>query len=600
MNKQSEKLIKVIATGIIVLILFSLALFWGRLFCNFTLLSNVPESSLRIVIRPSGLVAGEPHPQQVQSEPEYLKRYAQPNEPNFRYSQMNAQISRGFGPSKSIGTFWDIVDESIKSIYVKDNKIYYWHSEKENNYVCLDKSSGLIIRRHTFSGTEPNDEEISGQDELFAGPNGISRTVDSSLGRFYNPIVTGGWWGRGDPNRIGLYDKVARRFYIIDFVEGSVSKGLQLAKEDSREPIAIGRIDKNIDTFSDIIWRAPEIWKADENAAKSPEEQMDVSPGEWKQREAILPGNFQLSERYIYRGWFDWTCTFIPVLDKTGLVYIYNSKEQSLTRCGYLPQPQQSPFEAEQLNETANPRDVLDYQVWPVYAVLKSPLATNKPEKIVDVKYLGMCVASISRGGTAMTAAIFDPNGKLAYRGDTKTKEGRSSAEAVYDGAPRSSFWTSILILLENLQPAVFELASYLCADCFEASAGHRALFILPNSFLGMLSRADTQDSILGKQAGAFLLMAPSLILSVWLALRVRKNAEVIGLSGTAKKWWLIGTIAFGLPAYITYRLTRPKETLVTCANCGKMRRPDMEKCHRCGAGWKIPEMTPPNWRICD
>jgi uncharacterized OB-fold protein len=62
----------------------------------------------------------------------------------------------------------------------------------------------------------------------------------------------------------------------------------------------------------------------------------------------------------------------------------------------------------------------------------------------------------------------------------------------------------------------------------------------------------------------------------------------------------MIGIIAFGLSGYITYRLTRPRETLVTCANCGKLRRPDMNKCHRCGSKWHVPELTPPTWRVLD
>jgi uncharacterized OB-fold protein len=39
---------------------------------------------------------------------------------------------------------------------------------------------------------------------------------------------------------------------------------------------------------------------------------------------------------------------------------------------------------------------------------------------------------------------------------------------------------------------------------------------------------------------------------------------------------------------------------LVTCANCGRMRRPDMEKCHRCGSKWYVPELIPPTWRVLD
>ena len=71
-----------------------------------------------------------------------------------------------------------------------------------------------------------------------------------------------------------------------------------------------------------------------------------------------------------------------------------------------------------------------------------------------------------------------------------------------------------------------------------------------------------------------------------------------MGLSKQERTLWTLGAFALGLPAYITYRLTRPKVTLVTCANCGKSRRPDMDKCHRCGSPWVVPELTPPAWRV--
>jgi len=86
--------------------------------------------------------------------------------------------------------------------------------------------------------------------------------------------------------------------------------------------------------------------------------------------------------------------------------------------------------------------------------------------------------------------------------------------------------------------------------------------------------------------------------LAIWLATRVSKDAVVVGLSENARAYWIIGTLAFGLTAYITYRLTRPKITLVTCPNCGKMRRPDMAKCHRCKSDWLVPELRPPVWRV--
>ena len=113
-----------------------------------------------------------------------------------------------------------------------NERVYYWYGGKGNSYICLDKRSGLIIRN--YKSFEPNDKSVYRETEFFAGPNGISEKAESSLGRFYDPIVTEGW----DSNRIGLYDKNTRWFYVIDFAGGSVSKGFQLAQGDSREPIA--------------------------------------------------------------------------------------------------------------------------------------------------------------------------------------------------------------------------------------------------------------------------------------------------------------------------------------------------------------------------
>jgi hypothetical protein len=92
--------------------------------------------------------------------------------------------------------------------------------------------------------------------------------------------------------------------------------------------------------------------------------------------------------------------------------------------------------------------------------------------------------------------------------------------------------------------------------------------------------------------------MLPSIFLSIFLAGQVRKDAAFIGLAKNERFFWIIGTIAFGLVGYIVYRLHRPKLTLVTCQNCGRLRRPDMDRCHHCNAKWHIPELTSPSWRV--
>ena len=552
MNKQICNPIGIIATGFIVLILLSLVLFGGRFF----IISNIHRDSSQVTISPSGLIPDEPAPTRTAGEAFdiYNRATPGPNEPNFRYSRIYTGIAGEGVLLSAVGALWDIMAESNPHSDANEI-IYYFYADKNNNS-CFDKHSGLIIRRY--------EDKKSGLVEFFAGPNGVSVTADSSLGRFYDPIIIG-LWGGSD-----LYDKKTRCFYAIDFDKRKVSKGPQLAEGDSREPIVMtgGIRDRDIFFTNKVYveWSAPKIW----NAEKS----------EWKPRGEILPGS---NEKYDYAG-LPWARTYIPVLDKTGRINIYNTKEQSLTQCGYLPMPK-SLFMGERQDDVARPVDVLAYDIWPVSATRVIYADSNNPQKHIDVKYLGLCVACVSREGMTTSIAVFGPNGNLVYRG----------ASAVYSGSAATGY---ILFFLENLQPPVFEVASYLCGSSIEASAGHQALFILPNSFVGMLGRYN--GTKFDREVFFPILMGPSLFLSVWLAFRVRKDAKIIGLSSTAKKWWTIGTAAFGLPAYITYRLTRPKETLVTCQNCGYMRRPDMETCHRCGSKWEMPELTPPNWRICD
>ena len=110
----------------------------------------------------------------------------------------------------------------------------------------------------------------------------------------------------------------------------------------------------------------------------------------------------------------------------------------------------------------------------------------------------------------------------------------------------------------------------------------------------------DRDGSFIHKLSVCFLLLFPSLLFSILLSKLIDKDARSIGLSNNERISWIIGTIFFGFTSYITYRLIKPKLTLVTCQNCGKTRRPDMEKCHHCKSTWDVPELTPPSWRVFD
>jgi len=218
-----------------------------------------------------------------------------------------------------------------------------------------------------------------------------------------------------------------------------------------------------------------------------------------------------------------------------------------------------------------------------------------------------------------MALAVFDEKGKRIKTSYTMLQKRTwnsgydyiPSSRAVYSEAPWAPASTMGKYLLENLHPPLLSIASFFLADSFEAGAGHRGLFILANSFVAMKGREpdsliasmkgpDKSENIGTRLYAALLIILPSIILAILLTWRVSKDATTVGLSESAKLYWMLGTLAFGLTAYITYRLTRPKITLVTCANCGNLRRPDMDRCHRCGSKWRVPELIPPAWRVIE
>jgi hypothetical protein len=152
--------------------------------------------------------------------------------------------------------------------------------------------------------------------------------------------------------------------------------------------------------------------------------------------------------------------------------------------------------------------------------------------------------------------------------------------------------------LAESLHPPILMLASFFTAYSLDAVSTHRSLFLMPNSFVAL--QRDREAAWFFQLLWALLFLVPALLFSGFLGWRVVRDAHVLGLPWRAKGLWLAMTLAFGLPAYITYRLTRSKVVMVPCRDCGQTRRVDREVCHYCGREWVVPELDPPAWRITD
>jgi len=532
--------VKVVSAGFVVLLLLSMPLFWARFLSEGILRENMSSRARDIIIEPSGLV-----PKDIE------------NDPNVA---IHSQITgRMLGQDKPFTL--GVADYfAARAPTGRRSNIYHYHYKNEHDYTILylDENTGLFVYHRTHKQRLPDQTTVLRKIRLYAGPEGVSETPDKTLGRFIAPITDSGEGYRA----VTLFDKKLRRFFSIDFKQKTVIKGPQLPKDDLHNPIQISFLAKNSSDTVQLLCSPPQM-------------RVIIPSDETKNEEPRLRKpkvEFHTTVRF---GVGSRRAPFVLVLDESGRIDLLDKQTlQFAATAGYLPAPE-ALFTPR---PTPSPRDLLGYEVLPV------TLGT-------DHQYKGLCTATICREGAAMAVAVFDEKGRSINNQYTNAGE-------QYD-VPGGPALMIAKFLLENLHPPILSIASYFTADTFEAAAGHRALFILPNSFIAMIGREVT-DELVNNFLFALLLISPSIILAIFLACRVAKDATLVGLSENAKLCWTITTMAFGLPAYITYRLTRPKITLVTCANCGRLRRPDMATCHRCGSKWLVPELTPPTWRVLD
>ncbi len=551
----------IITTGFIVLLLLSLPLYWMGWSCQTAIQDRIERFSSSAKIQPSLLV-----PEEFEYEPNNV----------VKHSYVSTRMrTAGYGYGLGIKEYF----ESIKSPDVPSS--HFWDRTPDGYYIYFDAKTGFVVHC-TITQRNVNGKKVwTKKINFYIGPDGFSDSRDKKIGRFSDPIIDkeAVQW----QTALTLYDKEQRRFFAIDFEQETVTKGPQLAKDSIYEPIQIGRLIKNPSLLY-LKWEPP----------------MTKAPVEAKGDDK-MPRRRRISKRPFFRmdGLEPIVNRLLPysaggyilVLDKTGRIDLLN--KNTLEFVGKAGELLEAPnFFSDDGEKAVTPKELLSYEVLPL--VLDT-----------DGQYRGCFVASLSGQGYGYYLTVFDQNGRKVA-GDRSGWAYSSRGEGdVYSissllfQCPGGIALTIAKFLSDNLQPPILSVTSYFSASTVEAGAGHRALFILPNSFFAMFGRGVSENYI-ARFFTALLFILPSIVLSLLLAWRVNKDARIVGLDSTARRWWFIGTLGFGLSAYITYRLTRPKITLVTCQNCGKPRRPDMERCHQCSSKWTVPELIAPRWRVIE
>jgi len=539
MKSSRKYIVSVLVTGVLTMLFVSVSLFWIRWFPQVIFLGSI-EKYTRAELEPSGLV-----PDEFENDPNVVMSST------FRVHAYDLI-------SSTCGVYSDVVESEIDG-RVGTQDVYGFRF-RDGNYkkiwtlTYFDKKLGLLVFSEVFIEKIEDWTSWDKKILLYAGPEGISEKPDKSIDRFITPTAN---IKRDYPEGVTFYDDGLRRFFVINFRKKIVKKGPQIKTET--ELIQVGQLAKN-DYILYLRWEAPLIVKPGVRFPYTLSDKKELRL-QAKSRLQAVDDNIIVRDDYGYLA-----------IDKTGTIYRLDFDTLELVYSGYLPKI--SPTATTWQN---TPDDVLAYKV------LQSVITEG-----TTAEHKGIAVATLSRDAMKLTVSVFDESGMRIKKED----------KVVTETVPGGIAWMISRYLLENLQPPIFSAASYFTAKIFEASSGHKALFILPNSFVSM-QRRQRDDIVITRALFILpLVLAPSFVLAIFLVWRIRKDAAVVGLSKRASLCWQIGTICFGLIAYITYRLTRPKETMVTCQNCGKLRRPDMNRCHRCGSKWLVPELTPPTWRV--
>ena len=566
MNLANNYPLRVLSIGVLCLIFFSIPLFWAMEACESILwdiaMPGLSRDSLKIT--PSGLVP------ELDKKPEVTTQ-------SCVVVDFEKEISfAGRGITSYIPARYPSPDGS---------NLYSWGINQEGRIkaIYFDKKLGLMVYYNTFPPKKDDKKEITHSVYTYAGPEGVSTTPDEDLGRFTELIGS----RFNIFSRTVVYDKTQSRFYKIDFDRKQVSKGPELTPDSNIKPFGMLLYKSSRQGFG-TLWKPPMVKKYVKDMSVRRSDRKYYDPNEIKGLDPDVKLNSV--EVPINKGFRRRSFTnFLLVLDQSGTIYKLDLEKLELTdTLGRLPYP----YRRRGKSDGYTTDDLFAYHVLPVF---------HKDQ------YKGLVAASLSRDALIASLDVYGFEKETVQINEEfieSTTLCHQAAEEIsfLDKAsdqPGGPLMFVMRYLLENLQSPIFSLASFFTADSFEAAAGHRALFILPNSFVAMPARYG-HDRFIGRFFLALLIISPSILLSVFLAWRVGRNATAIGLSRPARRYWIIGVYCLSLPAYITYRLTCPKIRMVTCPNCGNLRRPDMQICHHCNSPWHIPELAPPTWRVLD
>lgn len=575
--RRNSAILVIFSTMIIVSLLWASVLFFADLACNATLMAiadNYPTIDSSDIASGYGIGGNS-----AIIQTPWLMEEERKNDQNFRNPNWQVRLRTENILEKSFG----IVD-SLTQLSDADYRGFSKLNKDLGVSSHYDHRTGQIA---FYDVVRENKKWHKNTVRFYAGPKGVSENPTEDVGRFIDPIFS-------TSNAIHIFDKELRQFFLIEFEAKQINgpenttewkleqkrfvKNDPLPEDDSHKPIRIGtsRI-RDDNKCVRVDWNKPK-----KRVAIKSESNDDRIRWEWK------PIDIDISKG---------SGKYLLVLNDSGRIDLWDRETLKFERtAGWLPAPKT--FFGKKTLST--PKNLAGYAIVPLQKKSKD-----------GPQYMGLCAAA-TRDGWGLAAQLFNPNGvRQQNHPDEWTRSRRVKtyrSYAAYSSTPGNKriflqpggpLVFTIRYILENLQPPILSLASFFASDFIDVDSSFRGLFIRPNGFVGTMGQRITDDFIT-KLCGALVLMTPSILLALLLGRRIWIRSRLLGCTQKSKVIWFWATVAFGVPAFIAFKLTRPKETPVTCFQCGKLRRPADPQCHWCNADWDTTTQSPPAWRIAD
>jgi len=584
--KPQRKLCLILAVGFIVLFFWCIGLYWSNVICS-QVTSVIPPSSISMQ-EPKELNVWTPTPH----HPGSLSCY---------FSPSTFFSNRQIGITRFIQTLEQQPKQEFPSLYMDDS---HWI-----DFVYDDMTKQVLVQQTEKHGDKET-QTIAG----YIGPKGYSSTKNPALGTFKRPLLMppSGDHAKNNISYFSLffYDPATRRFYRIEmnaerkFISKKVYFTIAMdsikvveGPVQNQPDWAPVQIDHRLSRISDegpysneglymgglnIRWSPPyKVIRqfrdsyADQYAGVDP----NTMPDSEATKEKIIPLENVPIMQPLKKDFF--------VLHQNGRIDYLDGKTLNVVRyAGYLPE-----VGFYKNSVSRRPRDMADYEAFGFY----------DPNGV----YLGTVTAAVSRDGVMMAMDFYDAKGNLsAHKAVDKdfhfsNKPDYATGISLLKDTSNGPSLLTIRYLMENMQPPLLRLLDMPAAEWMDPDERYSTFFVHPNSFIGLMK---FEFDRLGFWMQLLFLMMPSLAIGGWLGVKARRKAALLGYDTTDKDIWFIAILAFGIPAYITFKLALPKERMVTCANCGNLRRVEFENCQFCKYDWQKTKTltTPPDWSVRD